>query len=84
MEWSFVHVFPPNYPNQIRLGWSPPLATSSHVLHMCLNMDWFHFPKKLLFMFHLGMYTYCPKDPHYVLGNYLIYMIILNDHVLWY
>ena len=35
-------------------------------------------------MVHLGMFTYYPKDPHYVLGYYLIYMIILNDHVLWY
>ena len=24
------------------------------------------------------------NDPHYVLGHYLIYMIILNNHVLWY
>ena len=32
----------------------------------------------------LGKFTSCPKDPHYVLGHYLIYMIILNDHVLWY
>ena len=29
-------------------------------------------------------FTSCPKDPHYVLGHCLIYIIILNDHVLWY
>ena len=43
MEWSLVHVFPPNYPNQIRLGWSLPFAYS-HVLHMCLHMGWLNFP----------------------------------------
>ena len=30
------------------------------------------------------MFTYFPKDPHYVLGYCIIYMIILSDHVLWY
>ena len=29
------------------------------------------------------MYTYCPKDSHYVLGHRLIYMPILIGHVLW-
>ena len=28
------------------------------------------------------MFTCCPKDPHYVLGQCFIYIIILNDHVL--
>ena len=32
-------------------------------------------------MVHLEMFTYCPKYPHYVLGHYLTYMIILNAHV---
>ena len=31
-----------------------------------------------------GMFTYCDKDPHYVLGYCLIYMPILSGHVLWY
>ena len=83
MGWSLVPVSPPNYPNRIQLGWSPPLAASSHVLHMCLHMGWLHFPNYLLFMVHFGMFTYCPKDPHNVLGHCLIYMIILNGYVLW-
>ena len=31
MEWSLVHVLPPNYPNKILLGWSPPLTAFAHV-----------------------------------------------------
>ena len=30
------------------------------------------------------MFTYCFKDPHYVIGHCLLYIIILIDHVLWY
>ena len=33
-------------------------------------------------MVHLGMFTYCPEDPHYVLGHCSLYMIILNGYVL--
>ena len=32
-------------------------------------------------MVPLEMFTYCPKDPHYVLGHFLIYIIILNGYV---
>ena len=28
------------------------------------------------------MFTYCPEDPHYVLGHCSLYMIILNGYVL--
>ena len=84
MEWSFVHVFPPNYPNRIHSGWFPPFTASSHIFHMCLHMGWLNFPSLLLFMVHLEMFSYCPIDPHYVLGHCLIYMILLNGHVLWY
>ena len=35
-------------------------------------------------MVPLGMFNYFSKDPRYVLGHYLIYMIILIDHVTWY
>ena len=36
------------------------------------------------FIFALGKFTSCPKDPHYVLGHYLVYMTILIGHVLSY
>ena len=26
----------------------------------------------------------CPNDPHFILRHCLIYMIILNDYVVWY
>ena len=33
-------------------------------------------------MVPLGMFTYCPKDPHYFLGHCSVYMIILNSYLL--
>ena len=30
------------------------------------------------------MFIYRPKDPYYALEHSLTYMIILNDHFLWY
>ena len=31
---------------------------------------------------HVLLHTFSPMNPHYVIGHCLIYMIILNDHVL--
>ena len=35
-------------------------------------------------MVHWEMFTYCPKDPHCVLGRCLVYLIILINHMTWY
>ena len=80
MEWSFVHVFPPNYPNRIRLGWSPHLGTSTHVLHMFLHMVGLLSELTVIDVL-CEILTYCHKDPQHVLGHYLICTIIFKDHV---
>ena len=47
-------------------------------------MGLLHLPNTFIFMDHLGVFTYCPKEPYHVFGHNLIYMIILDGYVLWY
>ena len=73
-----MQVFPPNYPNLVLLGWSPPLAASLHVVAHGL----FVIPYLTIICVYLGMFTYYPKDPYYVLCYCSLYMINLNCYVL--
>ena len=56
-----------------------PPWTVSHVLALVLLvLSWL-----TILDGSFRMFTYCPKDPHYVLPHCLLYMIILFNHVTW-